>query len=62
IGFTVSLLIGELAFQYPEHVVQAKTGTLAASLIAALLAVGALLRRSRAHGRAAANGTAATPE
>jgi NhaA family Na+:H+ antiporter len=62
IGFTVSLLIGELAFQDPEHVVQAKTGTLAASLIAALLAVGALLRRSRAHGRAAANGTAATPE
>jgi NhaA family Na+:H+ antiporter len=52
IGFTVSLLIGELAFgagtERDEHV---KVAVLAGSLLAALLAAGVLLGRDRAHRR-----------
>ena len=51
IGFTVSLLVGELAFgaghERDDHV---KVGVLAGSLLAALLA-GVLLRRRNAHYR-----------
>jgi NhaA family Na+:H+ antiporter len=50
IDFTVSLLIGELAFyEDAERTVQAKSGVLAASVLAAVLAAGALLRRSKAY-------------
>ncbi|GIG21389.1 Na(+)/H(+) antiporter NhaA [Cellulomonas chitinilytica] len=52
IGFTVSLLVGELAFgegsAHDEHVVVA---VLAASLVAALLGGAALWRRDRHHAR-----------
>ncbi|WP_306370512.1 Na+/H+ antiporter NhaA [Nocardiopsis sp. CC223A] len=48
IGFTVSLLISELSFaDSPEHLAHAKTGVLAASLIATALAAGILGARSR---------------
>lgn len=46
IGFTMSLFIGNLAFADPELVHQAKTGILAASLIAGVTGY-ALLRRAR---------------
>ncbi len=50
IGFTVSLLIGGLAFETdPARQTAAKIGILLASTLAALLAVGALLRRSKAY-------------
>ena len=50
IGFTVSLLIGELAFeQDPQLLVEAKTGVLLASVVAAVLASVLLIRRSRAY-------------
>ncbi|MEU0492404.1 Na+/H+ antiporter NhaA [Nocardiopsis sp. NPDC006139] len=48
IGFTVSLLISELSFAgSPEHLAHAKTGVLAASLIATALAAVILGARSR---------------
>ncbi|MFL1375732.1 Na+/H+ antiporter NhaA [Nocardiopsis protaetiae] len=48
IGFTVSLLISELSFaDSPEHLAHAKTGVLAASLIATALAAVVLGSRSR---------------
>ncbi|MBB6121861.1 Na+/H+ antiporter NhaA [Nocardiopsis algeriensis] len=48
IGFTVSLLISELSFaDDPVHLAHAKTGVLAASLIATLLATVVLGARSR---------------
>ncbi|MDT0326923.1 Na+/H+ antiporter NhaA [Nocardiopsis lambiniae] len=48
IGFTVSLLISELSFvDSAEHLAHAKTGVLAASLIATLLAAAVLGARSR---------------
>ena len=48
IGFTVSLLITELAFPgQPERVAEAKTAVLAASIIAAALAAIALRLRRR---------------
>ncbi|MDE3724868.1 Na+/H+ antiporter NhaA [Nocardiopsis sp. N85] len=48
IGFTVSLLISELSFvDSAEHLAHAKTGVLAASLIATLLAAVVLGARSR---------------
>jgi NhaA family Na+:H+ antiporter len=49
IGFTVSLLVSELAFPAAEQLVAAKTAVLFASLLAALLASIALLYRSRAY-------------
>ena len=55
IGFTVSLLISELAFDdAPAHLTQAKVGVLAASVLAALLAAVALGMRSRAYAAIAA--------
>jgi NhaA family Na+:H+ antiporter len=55
IGFTVSLLIGELAFEYDApRQTAAKIGILVASVIAALLAVVALQRRSKAYAAIAA--------
>lgn len=50
IGFTVSLLIAELSFADGEHTAAAKAAVLAASVVAALLAAGALrwdARRAR---------------
>ncbi|GAB3476275.1 Na+/H+ antiporter NhaA [Nocardiopsis coralliicola] len=47
IGFTVSLLITELSFTDPHTVEAAKTGVIAASLIATVLAACVLLVRSR---------------
>lgn len=53
IGFTVSLLIGELAFDDPARAEVVKIGVLAGSLLAALIA-GVLLRsRNRAYRRLA---------
>jgi NhaA family Na+:H+ antiporter len=50
VGFTVSLLIAELAFEdFPAQLDAAKLGILAGSLIAAGLASIVLLRRSRAY-------------
>jgi NhaA family Na+:H+ antiporter len=50
IGFTVSLLISELAFDAsPDRLVDAKAGVLSASVAAAALATVALRRRSRAY-------------
>ncbi len=55
IGFTVSLLIGELAFEDdPTRLTEAKIGILAASVVAALLAAVALGRRRRAYAEIAA--------
>lgn len=52
IGFTVSLLIGALAFEGDDHLVDlAKTAILVASLLAAVLASIALSRRNRAYKR-----------
>ncbi|MCW2605187.1 MAG: Na+/H+ antiporter NhaA [Pseudonocardiales bacterium] len=52
IGFTVSLLIGELAFGVGSVADgHAKVGVLAGSLVAALLAAILLRRRNRAHSR-----------
>jgi NhaA family Na+:H+ antiporter len=60
IGFTVSLLVGELAFgagsAHDEHVI---VSVLFASLVAALLGGGALYQRDRHHARETA---AATPD
>ncbi|QRP46547.1 Na+/H+ antiporter NhaA [Amycolatopsis sp. FDAARGOS 1241] len=50
VGFTVSLLIAELALGGPDTDV-AKAAVLIASTIASLAAAGLLLRRSRAHAR-----------
>jgi Na+:H+ antiporter, NhaA family len=50
IGFTVSLLIGELAFETDQaRVVEAKVGVLVASVLAAALAALALGNRRRAY-------------
>jgi Na+:H+ antiporter, NhaA family len=50
IGFTVSLLIGELAFEHdPVRETAAKVGILLASVISALLAAVALASRRRAY-------------
>jgi Na+:H+ antiporter, NhaA family len=58
IGFTVSLLISELTFaDSPEHLAHAKTGVLAASLIATALAAVVLGSRSR-HYKGLVSGTA----
>jgi Na+:H+ antiporter, NhaA family len=52
IGFTVSLLIGELAFGYgTEAGADAKIGVLAGSVVAALLAAAVLLSRNAAYRR-----------
>jgi NhaA family Na+:H+ antiporter len=48
VGFTVSLLIAELALP-PELAESAKAAVLVASAIAALLAAALLVRRGRAH-------------
>ncbi len=56
IGFTVSLLISELSFaDSPGHLAHAKTGVLAASLIATALAAVVLGTRSRHYRRLAAD-------
>src|SRR5690606_31691800 len=52
IGFTVSLLIGELAFG-PGHDAQVKVAVLAGSLVAATLAATVLRFRDRAYRRMA---------
>ncbi len=50
IGFTVSLLIGELAFSGPGDMVEyARLGVILGSFVAALLSVFLLFWRSRAH-------------
>jgi NhaA family Na+:H+ antiporter len=50
IGFTVSLLIGELAFEYgTAHAAEVKIGVLAGSVVAGLLAAMVLLSRNRAY-------------
>lgn len=49
IGFTVSLLIGELAFDAGDRAAQVKIGVLAASLLATLLAAAVLRARNRAY-------------
>lgn len=55
IGFTVSLLIGHLAFaNQAQHAADAQIGVLTGSVIAALLAVGVLLVRNRHYRRSAA--------
>ena len=54
IGFTVSLLIGGLAFDSPERAEAVKVGVLAGSLLAAVLAGGLLRSRNRAYRRVAA--------
>ncbi len=55
IGFTVSLLIGELAFEDdPTRETAAKIGILLASTIAAVIAAVALLRRGKAYAAMAA--------
>ncbi len=55
IGFTVSLLIGELAFETdPSRETAAKIGILAASVISAVVASVALSRRKRAYAEIAA--------
>lgn len=54
IGFTVSLLIGGLAFDATERVEQVKVGVLAGSLLAAVIAGGLLSSRNRAYRRLSA--------
>ncbi|MGO1056106.1 Na+/H+ antiporter NhaA [Crossiella sp. CA198] len=51
IGFTVSLLIGELAFDGTSHAESTKVAILAGSILAALLATMVLRARNRAHRR-----------
>jgi len=52
IGFTVSLLIAELAFEYGSVTQEdAKVGILSASLLAAMLAIVALQLRARQYQR-----------
>ncbi|MFN8075305.1 MAG: Na+/H+ antiporter NhaA [Kineosporiaceae bacterium] len=53
IGFTVSLLVGDLAFSDPERDAAVKVGVLGGSTLAALLAATVLLRRNRVHRRTA---------
>lgn len=54
IGFTVSLLIGELAFRGDDtHLQHAHLGVLAGSLLAAAIGGGLVAWRSAAHGRLA---------
>lgn len=54
VGFTVSLLIGGLAFDAPERVEQVKVGVLVGSLLAAVIAGGLLTSRNRAYRRLSA--------
>jgi Na+:H+ antiporter, NhaA family len=54
IGFTVSLLITELAYKGTDLLANAKAGVIAASCLAAVLAALALSLRKRAHARAIA--------
>jgi NhaA family Na+:H+ antiporter len=54
IGFTVSLLIGELSFPGGDREQYVTLGVLAGSLLAAALAALVLRRRARWHGRATA--------
>ena len=55
VGFTVSLLIGELAFETDEaRLTEAKIGILVASVLAALLAAVALGRRRKVYAEIAA--------
>ncbi|WHT20256.1 Na+/H+ antiporter NhaA [Crossiella sp. CA-258035] len=51
IGFTVSLLIGELAFDGTAHAESTKVAILAGSVLAALLATAVLMARNREHRR-----------
>jgi NhaA family Na+:H+ antiporter len=51
IGFTVSLLIGELAFEVEDTVELAKTAVLVGSLLAALVASAVLGRRNAVYRR-----------
>ncbi|MFB7651586.1 MULTISPECIES: Na+/H+ antiporter NhaA [unclassified Streptomyces] len=51
IGFTVALLIGELAFPDPAQADQVKAAVLIASLIAAVLAAALIKRRDRIYRR-----------
>jgi len=51
IGFTVSLLIGELAFDRADHVEDVKVAVLVASLLAAALAAVLLRARNRTYRR-----------
>jgi len=52
IGFTVSLLIGELAFRSaPEHIDHGHLGVIVGSVVAAVIGSVLLRRRSRAHRR-----------
>lgn len=63
IGFTVSLLIGSLAFEGDEALIDlAKTAILVASVLAALLASIALGRRNRHYKRLRAANKGAIPE
>ena len=63
IGFTVSLLIGELAFEDdPTRETAAKIGILLASTIAAVIAAVALLRRGKAYAAMAAEEEADSDE
>jgi NhaA family Na+:H+ antiporter len=63
IGFTVSLLIGELAFvDDPTRETAAKVGILVASTVAAVLAAVALMRRSKAYAEMAAEEDTDTDE
>jgi Na+:H+ antiporter, NhaA family len=54
IGFTVSLLITELAYKGTDLLASAKAGVIAASCLAAVLATLALSLRRRAYARALA--------
>jgi NhaA family Na+:H+ antiporter len=53
VGFTVSLLIGELAFDSAARTEHVKVGVLAGSVLAAVLAAGLLRARNRAYRRLA---------
>lgn len=54
IGFTVSLLIADLAFHGSERLDHVKVAVLAASILSGLLATGVLLRRNLRHREASA--------
>ena len=54
IGFTVSLLIADLAFHGSERLDHVKVAVLAASILSGLLATGVLLRRNLRHQEASA--------
>jgi NhaA family Na+:H+ antiporter len=61
VGFTVSLLIGDLAFgEGSAHAAIAKTAVVAASVLASLLACGLLVLRNRHYRQIRAAESAAT--